>query len=245
MAQNRTILLIGASGGVGQAIAPDLAKAGYNLALHYFDNADALEALKPSLDEAGVKVAFYQADITQESDVADMVQNVLNDFGAIEVLVNNAGISLNGMSWKMPLENWQKSLDVNLTGPFLCMKHVLPSMRQNGFGRVVSVTSIVGQTGVPGTAGYAASKAGLIGLTKTVAKEVATKGVTVNCISLGYFKAGMLYELPEEMREAIRETIPQKEFGNTAAISKSILYLCSEQADYVTGQTLNLNGGLY
>lgn len=245
MERRKSILLVGASGGVGRAIARDLSNAGYDLALHYFEHSEELEVLAAELKKEGKNVQLFSGDITKEDDVAQLVQAVEKAFGGIDVLVNNAGVSQNGMTWKMPLDRWQQSLDVNLTGPFLCIKHVLPGMRERNFGRIISVTSVVAQTGVAGTVAYSASKAGLIGMTKTIAKEVANKNINVNCIALGYFDAGMLYEIPEEMREAIRETIPQKVFGNTESISKCILYLSSEEAGYVTGQTLNLNGGLH
>jgi 3-oxoacyl-[acyl-carrier protein] reductase len=245
MQRRKSILLIGASGGVGLAIARDLANAGYDLALHYFENSTELEALAIELKVEGANVQLFPGDITKESEVQHLVQAAEKAFGGIDVLINNAGVSQSGMTWKMPLDSWQQSIDVNLTGPFLCIKHVLPGMRERNFGRIISVTSVVAQTGVAGTVAYSASKAGLIGMTKTIAKEVANKNISVNCIALGYFDAGMLYEIPEEMREVIREAIPQKAFGSAATISKSILYLSSEDAGYVTGQTLNLNGGLY
>jgi NAD(P)-dependent dehydrogenase (short-subunit alcohol dehydrogenase family) len=245
MERRKSILLVGASGGVGLAIARDLANAGYDLALHYFENSAELEVLAGELRNEGANVQLFPGDITQEAEVQELVKAAENAFGGIDVLINNAGVSQNGMTWKMPIDKWQQSLDVNLTGPFLCIKHVLPGMRARNFGRIISVTSVVAQTGVAGTVAYSASKAGLIGMTKTIAKEVANKNINVNCIALGYFDAGMLYEIPEEMREVIRETIPQKAFGDTKTISKSIIYLSSEEAGYVTGQTLSLNGGLH
>ncbi len=240
---SKNILLIGASGGVGSNIAVDLAKAGHRLALHYHSGAEQVQQLADTVAANGGFCKTYKADITNETEVQEMMQQVAVDFESIDVLVNNAGITKSGMSWKMELADWQQTIDINLTGVFLCIKHALPVMRNNNWGRIVNITSVVGQAGFPGTVAYAASKAGLIGLTKTVAKEVAEKNITVNSIALGYFEAGMLYKVPEPIREQIKTTIPQKAFGDTAEISNCILYLCN--ASYLTGQTINLNGGLH
>jgi NAD(P)-dependent dehydrogenase (short-subunit alcohol dehydrogenase family) len=241
--EQKTILLIGASGGVGQKIAVDFLEAGYCLAFHYHEQASGAAALIEKYGNDRVK--SYQADITQEAEVVQLIEAVKADFSSIDILVNNAGITRNGMSWKLSEADWQQTIGVNLTGPFLTMKQVLPGMRENGWGRIINITSVVAQTGYPGTAAYAASKAGLIGVTKTIAKEVANKDITVNAIALGYFDAGMLYEVPEELRTEIQASIPKNKFGDTAELSKCILYLCDEKSSYLTGQTLNLNGGLY
>lgn len=240
-----TLLLVGASGGVGKAIMNDLAKAGFNLALHYLSDDEALKAQQQELQALGAEVMLVKANITQEAEVEAMIQGVENHFGSIDVLLNNAGVTKSGMTWKLGADVWDETIAVNLTGPFLCIKHVLKGMRERGFGRIISMTSVVAQTGVAGTSAYAASKAGLIGMTKSIAKEVANKDITVNCISLGYFDAGMLYEIPEPLRESIRQTIPRQSFGKPEAISKTVVYLSSKESHYITGQTINLNGGLH
>ena len=245
MSPTRNVLLIGASGGVGQAVALDLAAAGFRIALHGWQQPDVLASLCERIKNEGGEAESFQADITDEAAVEKLVAEVTSSFGPIDILINNAGVTRSGMSWKLSLDDWQDTLAVNLTGPFLCTKHVLAGMRERGWGRIINITSVVAQTGFPGTSAYAASKAGLIGLTKSIAKETANKGVTANCLALGYFNAGMLFEIPEEMRENIRESIPQREFGETGTISTSIAFLCTDAAGYITGQTLNLNGGLH
>jgi len=242
---SKNILLIGASGGLGKHITQGLADAGYNLALHYHDHPGNIEqSLVGSLNK-NVKYKTYKADIISENEVQEMISSVKKDFGKIDVLINNAGLSINGMTWKMSIEDWNKVISVNLTGPFLCTKHVLPVMKENSFGRIIYMSSVVSQIGVPGTAAYAATKAGLGGLCKTVSKEMVKNNVTANVISLGYFEAGLLYQIPEDIRTQIKDTIPKKEFGNPKDVLECILYLCSENSGYITGQTININGGLF
>ena len=238
---NNTVLIIGASGGIGKQLAKDLLDKGNQLALHYFSKPDEL---KNNFEESDT-LKFYQADITSENEVSDLIKKVLTDFGKIDVLVNNAGITRSNMAWNLTDDDWKDTLNVNLTGSFYTIKHVLPSMRENNYGRIINITSVVAQKGIAGTSAYAASKAGLIGMTKSIAKEVANKNITANCLALGYFKAGMLYEVPEDYRELIKKEIPKNEFGNPSVISNCVLYLCSEHSEYVTGQTINLNGGLH
>ena len=244
MPQPKIALLVGASGGVGVKLALDLAKAGFHLALHYKSGENSIQSLVEEVNALTSCIAV-EADITKEAEVLQMVQQVEQALGPIDVLINNAGITRSGMTWKLSGADWEDTLAVNLTGPFYTSKAVLPGMRSRTWGRIINITSVVAQTAVPGTSAYAASKAGLIAMTRTIAAEVATKGITVNCLALGYFDAGMLYEIPEELRENIRNTIPQKSFGDISTISDTILHLCSDSASYMTGQTLNLNGGLH
>ena len=143
------------------------------------------------------------------------------------------------------MEIWNEVLGVNLTGPFLCIKHTLPLMRKNNWGRIINISSVVPQLGVPGTSAYSASKSALTGLTKTVSKEVIKNNITVNLIALGYFNTGILFQIPPDIREQIKENIPKHEFGNPEEILNCISYLCGENASYITGQTININGGLY
>jgi 3-oxoacyl-[acyl-carrier protein] reductase len=241
----KNVLLIGSSGGLGKHFTIGLAQAGYNLALHYNYKEEELKPLFIQLDNFKIKYKTYKADIASEENVRSMVDDVNRDFGGIDILINNAGISLDGVIWKLDINTWNKVIGVNLTGPFLCIKHVLPIMKKNNWGRIINMSSVVSQVGVPGTGAYSVSKSGLYGLTKTVSKEVSKNNITINIISLGYFKAGMLYQIPEELREQIKQTIPRKEFGEPAEIVNCILFLCSENASYITGQVININGGLF
>jgi 3-oxoacyl-[acyl-carrier protein] reductase len=241
----KNALLIGASGGLGKYISSGLAAKGINLALHYNDNPEKLDDAIKDIEPSGIRYKAYKADITSDNEVKNMIANVKEDFGTIDLLINNAGISINAMSWKLTAEDWNRVISVNLTGPFLCTKYVLPVMKENKYGRIVYMSSVVPQIGVAGTAAYAASKAGLGGLCKTISKEVIKNNITANMISLGYFDAGLLYQIPEEIRNQIKETIPMKEFGHPMEIVDCISYLSSENSRYITGQTINLNGGLF
>ncbi len=241
MQQKPTLLIIGASGGLGKSMLHTFQNNGYQLALHAFQDTAELESLASDIDN----VKIYSCDIRKEDEVSAMITQVHTDFGRIDCLLNAAGVTASGMSWKTSLDDWQRTLDVNLTGPFLTIKHVLPIMREQNFGRIVCMSSIVAQTGVVGTAAYAASKAGLSGLVKTVAKEVANKNITINAIALGYFGAGMIDDVPEDMQEVLKNSIPKSRFGDPAELAKCVLYLCDPSAEYMTGQTIHLNGGLY
>jgi 3-oxoacyl-[acyl-carrier protein] reductase len=163
----------------------------------------------------------------------------------IHMLVVGAGITRDRVTWKLDLAQWEEVMRVNLTGAFLCCKHVVPDMRSQGWGRVVLISSVVAQIGVAGTAAYAASKAGLFGLTRTLAKEVANSGITVNCLALGYFEEGMMLRLPQEAQTRVLEGIPSRRLGRGLEVGGAVSYLCSEEASYVTGQVIGLNGGLY
>tara|TARA_B110000037_G_scaffold220367_2_gene288059 strand:+ start:9013 stop:9720 length:708 start_codon:yes stop_codon:yes gene_type:complete len=233
---NKTILIIGSSGGLGTELVNFFEEKGYNLALHYLNNPPVTK---------GENIKTYQADITIEAQIEALISKVVADFGTIDIVLHNAGVSKNGMSWKTAEADWSETLAVNLTGPFLVSKHVIPHMRSANFGRILFMSSVVAQTGFIGTAAYAASKAGLLGLTKTLSKELANKNITVNAVALGYFNAGMINDVPLEMREQLKTNIPMGELGDPDQLGALIDYLISDQAKYLTGQTLNLNGGLY
>lgn len=241
----KNILLIGASGGLGKHFANSFASEGCNLALVYKEHSKEAHSLVENTLKHNIKAKTYEADITSEASIEKLVNSAVNDFGSIDVLINNAGLSLNAMSWKMDIDSWNKVLAVNLTGPFLCIKHVIPVMKKIGWGRIINISSVVAQLGVPGTVAYSVSKAGLEGLTKTVSKEIAKLNITINNIALGYFNAGLLYQIPEDLRNQIKDTIPKKEFGNPQEIVECMKFLISENSTYINGQTININGGLY
>lgn len=232
---NKTVLLVGSSGGLGRAIANELSRKGYRLALHYYKN-------KP--EYVGSSDKTYCADITREDEVRELIAQVISDFGTIDFVINNAGISKSEMSWKTSADSWNQTLGVNLTGPFYVAKHVLPHMRENASGRIIFISSVVAEVGFPGTSAYAASKAGLIGLTKTLAREVAQKNITVNCIAPGYFSTGMIQDVTPEIQEQLKKQIPIGRLGDPAEIVALIEYIFSEKSAYLTGQTIGLNGGL-
>lgn len=244
----KVVLLTGAPGGVGWQMARTLAAQGAALALnHETDDEQKIKALQLADELAGRHNAThrcYGADITNENMVTGMVQKIIRDYGRLDVLVNNAGITYNAMSWKLPADAWEKVLAVNLSGAFYCAKAVLPIMRQREYGRIISISSVVGLRGALGTVAYAASKAGLIGMTKTMAREVADKNITVNCVLPGYLNAGIIRDVPEKIQqESTIPSIPMGRLGQTQDIANAVVFLASDEAGYITGESLRVDGG--
>lgn len=233
----KVILITGASGGMGSALIRDFAKQGFRLALHHHNRI-------PVLPESE-NVAHFKADLTNETEVSQLAANVTKRFGKIDILIHNAGISRSGMSWKMSTADWRETMAVNLDAPFFLSRAVVPFMREQKFGRIIHVSSVVAQTGFIGTSAYAASKAALLGLTKSMSKELISSGITVNALALGYFEVGMIEDVPDDLRALVMESIPAKRLGDTLTVSSALEWLISEEAGYVTGQTINLNGGMY
>jgi 3-oxoacyl-[acyl-carrier protein] reductase len=233
----KVILLTGASGGIGKALTAWFKQRDYVLVLHYFNTP---------IDETESATIFpYEADLRDEKQINALVDEVIKRFGRIDVLINNAGISKSAMAWKTEYEAWKETMSINLDAPFLLSKAVIPAMRAAKSGRIINISSIVAQTGAIGTAAYTASKAGLIGLSKTLSKELAPNAITVNALALGYFNTGIIDDVPEAIQQTIIETIPLKQLGDPQAICATIDWLISDEALYVTGQVIHLNGGLY
>jgi NAD(P)-dependent dehydrogenase (short-subunit alcohol dehydrogenase family) len=235
--EKKVIVITGASGGMGKALTKWFLKEEYNLVLHH--HASELEI------ENTENCFVVSGDLKSEAAIKDLVEQALSKFGRIDVLINNAGISRSAMSWKTELEAWKETMAINLDAPFLLSKEVIPGMRQRNFGKIINITSVVAQAGAIGTAAYAASKAGLIGLTKTLSKELASNNITVNALALGYFNTGMIEDVPTAMQEAIIATIPMKRLGDTDTVCKTIEWLIAEESAYITGQVINLNGGMF
>jgi NAD(P)-dependent dehydrogenase (short-subunit alcohol dehydrogenase family) len=234
--ERKVIVITGATGGLGKAMVKHFEQQNVRLALHTFQQEPF---------DVACEHAWFKADLRDTQQIDTLIASILANFGRIDVLINNAGVSKDGMSWKLSDADFNEVMAVNLTAPFKLMKGFLPKMREQKSGRIIAISSVVAQTGVVGTAAYAASKAGLIGLTKTVSKETATSGITVNCLALGYFEVGMIDEVNPEMQAQIIQSIPQQRLGSVAAIVGTIDWLISDEASYVTGQTISLNGGLY
>lgn len=233
----KVILITGASGGMGNALATFFNRSNVSLALH--------SNIRPVRVPTSDRVAHFRADLQDEVQVREMIQAVLKRFGRIDVLINNAGVSRNAMSWKTEGDDWRETMAVNLDAPFYVSKYVIPGMRDQNWGRIINISSVVAQTGFVGTAAYAASKAGLIGLTKTLSKELISSGVTVNVLALGYFNVGMIEDVPEELRASVVSNIPANKLGDPETVYKTIEWLMLEESAYITGQTVNLNGGMY
>ena len=238
-------LLTGSSGGLGRSIALELAKAGSDVALHYFRHREAAETLLEEVTALGRRAVAVQADVRDAEQVEAMVRAVLESLGRIHFLINGAGVSRDALVWKMKPGDWDDVVRTNLGGAFNCARAVLPVMREQGGGRIVSLASVVGQAGIAGTSAYAASKAGLMGFTRAVAREAAPKNITVNALALGYFSAGVIHTLSADMQQAVLRQIPFGKFGDPRHVGQLIVFLCSEAGAYITGQTININGGAY
>ena len=233
--EKKVILITGATGGLGSAMVKHFEKQDVRLALHTFQQ----EPFDVSCEHA-----WFKADLRDENQVKNLIASILANFGKVDVLINNAGISKNGMSWKLTPADFNEVIAVNLTAPFLLCHGLIPGMRANNFGRIINISSVVAQTGVPGTVAYAASKAGILGLTKTVAKELANHPITCNALALGYFQ-GMISEVSPEMQEQIISQIPKNRLGGVETILATVDWLLKDESDYITGQTISLNGGLF
>jgi 3-oxoacyl-[acyl-carrier protein] reductase len=242
----KVVLVTGSSMGLGKAFALDLARSGAAVVINDPYGGEPAESVVKEIEVAGGEAVLVPCDIGDAEGVAGMVDNIIKKFNRIDILINNAGISIDATTVNYEIEAWERVLRTNLTGAFYCSKYCLPHMIQQAWGRIINIGSVVGQTGVKGTPAYTASKAALAGFTKTIAKEVARKGITVNCLSLGYFEGGGLLDtVPEAITQALLKQIPVGRFGVPEDIIGMINYLVSDSASYITGQTININGGYY
>jgi 3-oxoacyl-[acyl-carrier protein] reductase len=236
----RTALVTGASGGIGRAVAEALHGSGATVALSG-TRTEALEALAADL---GGRAHVLPCDLSDPAATEGLVARAEEAMERLDILVNNAGLTRDGLALRMKDEDWQRVLDVNLTAGFRLARAALRGMTRRRLGRIVGITSIVGVTGNPGQANYAASKAGMIGMSKSLAAEVAGRGVTVNCVAPGFIETAMTGALDERRREALMQRIPAGRMGDGRDVAAAVVYLASDEAAYVTGQTLHVNGGM-
>ena len=242
--QGRIALVTGASQGIGRACALELARAGATVALAARNEAK-LASVAAEIEAEGGKAVAFALDVSSEESIKSGAKAVLAHFGKVEILVNNAGITRDGLMLRMKRADWDDVLGTNLTGAFLLTQALLSPMLKNRWGRIVNISSVVGRTGQAGQANYAASKAGLIGLTRSMAREFASRGVTVNAVAPGYIETPMTAVLDEKLRAAMLTEIPLGRAGTDLEIAQSVAFLASEGAGYITGHVLDVNGGMF
>ena len=240
----KTALVTGASRGIGRAVALCLAAEGARVAINYAGNVKAAEEVKASVEAAGGTAILCQADIADSAAVEAMVADVVKEFGAIDILVNNAGITRDTLLMRMKDEDFAKVLDTNLKGVFYCTKAVSKLMMKKRSGRIVNMASVVGLVGNAGQTNYAAAKAGVIGFSKSAAKELASRGITVNVVAPGFIGTDMTAGLPESVKEKMLTDIPLSRMGEPEDVANAVLFLASDQASYITGQVVNVDGGM-
>ena len=240
----RIALVTGASQGIGRACALELARAGAHVALAA-RSVDKLEAVAAEITAAGGTAHAFALDVSSEDSIKECAKAVIAHFGKVEILVNNAGITRDGLMMRMKRSDWDDVLTTNLTGAFLLTQACVSSLLKNRWGRIINITSVVGQTGQAGQANYSASKAGLIGLTKSLARELASRGITVNAVAPGFIETPMTHVLTDEQKTGIATQIPLARMGTDADIAHAVTFLASEEAGYITGHTLDVNGGMF
>lgn len=240
----RVAIVTGGARGIGAAITTALARQGVHVAAGYSSNSKAAEELKEKLGAEGGSVSVHQGNVGSPEDCQRVVDEVLEQKGRVDYLINNAGITVDKTVRKLTVDDWHSVLRINLSGAFYMTKAVLDHMSDNQFGRIVNISSVIGQTGSVGQANYASSKSGLIGFSKSLAQEVARKGITVNCVAPGFIETEMVAAVPEKAMEKILAKIPVGRLGQADEIARAIQFLVDDRAGYVTGSVISVNGGM-
>lgn len=241
---SKVAFITGATRGIGRAIALELAKEGYNIALNYRTENEALENLKKEISEIGVECYPVQGDVSKAEDAERMTKEIIEHFEQIDVLVNNAGITKDNLILRMKEEEFTDVINVNLVGTFNITKNVIKYMTKKRYGKIINLSSVVGISGNAGQSNYAASKAGIIGFTKSIAKELASRNITANAVAPGFIQTDMTNVLKDEIKEAIEGTIPLKRLGTAEDVAKVVKFLASDESSYITGQVINVDGGM-
>ncbi|MFL6352059.1 MAG: 3-oxoacyl-[acyl-carrier-protein] reductase [Bryobacteraceae bacterium] len=240
----RTALVTGASRGIGRACAEALASTGHRIVLAA-RSREKLEETATAIRAAGNEAFVIEIDLSEAESISNGIAKASKEFGRIDILVNNAGITKDGLAVRMKEADWQIVLQTNLTGPFFAIQQVLPGMMRERWGRIVNISSVVGETGNAGQANYVASKAGLIGLTKSLAQEVGSRNITVNAIAPGFIETEMTQGLADELKKKFLDETPLKRIGTPQDVASAIKFLVSDEASFITGHVLDVNGGLY
>lgn len=242
---NKNVLVTGGTRGIGEAISREFAKKGYDLIINYVNSNDKAQNLKQELEkEYNIKVLPIQTDISNEISIKNMVDTAINEFGKIDVLVNNAGITKDALLMRMKKEDFEDVINVNLLGTFNVTKNVIPYMIKQRSGRIINISSVVGVSGNAGQTNYSASKAGIIGFTKSLAKEVASRNILVNAVAPGFIETQMTDVLKQEVKEEIAKNIPLRRMGTPEDVANVVKFLAGEQSSYITGQVINVDGGM-
>lgn len=242
--QDKIVHITGASGGIGGHLAQMFESQGAKIVLHYYNNEERVDEVISGFKDPGAHLKV-QADLRSYESVKRMYEDITSHYDRLDILINNAGIFSDAYIGKMDIEQWERVIDVNLNGVFYCSNLAIPIMRNNRYGKIINISSVVGMIGVIGSANYAASKAGVIGFTKALARENIKGGITIYGIALGYINTGMLLKLPDEIQQQILDGIPMGRFGDPEEVKDVVSFLCSDRSDYLSGQIINLNGGLY
>lgn len=241
---NKTALITGATRGIGKQIALTLAQDGYDIAINYRTENDALKDTKKEIEEKGVRCLAVQGDVSNFEDCEKFVKEIIEEYGKIDVLVNNAGITRDTLLMRMKKEDFEQVIDTNLVGTFNVTKNVISHMMKARSGRIINISSVVGISGNAGQTNYAASKAGIIGFTKSLAKEVASRNILVNAVAPGFIETDMTDVLKDEIKEEIAKSIPLKRMGTTEDVANVVKFLAGEDSTYITGQVINVDGGM-
>lgn len=242
---SKSALVTGASRGIGRSIALQLADEGYNVAVNYAGNKEKAEAVVEEIKGKGVDAFAIQANVANPDEVKEMIQEVVSKFGSLDVLVNNAGITRDNLLMRMKEQEWDDVIDTNLKGVFNCIQKATRQMMKQRSGAIINLTSVVGAVGNPGQANYVATKAGVIGLTKTAARELASRGITVNAVAPGFIVSDMTDALNDDLKDQMKSQIPLGRFGEDTDIANTVAFLASDKAKYITGQTIHVNGGMF
>lgn len=242
--QGKKALITGAAQGIGKSIALAMAREGADIGIADV-NLENAEKTAREIMTSGVKSIAVKLDVSKQEEVAKAFEIIMKEFGAVDILVNNAGITRDTVMLRMKEEDWDAVLDINLKGSFLCCKEAVKIMAKQRSGKIISISSVVAFMGNPGQINYSASKAGLIGLTKTIAKEYASRGIRANAVAPGFIQTAMTDVLSDAVKEEMKKAIPLGQFGKSGDVANAVLFLASGESDYITGQVIHVNGGMY